>query len=31
MVAVQDGMENIVGVIGPMGVCLEDLSLFCKV
>ncbi|KAG0646116.1 amidase [Hyphodiscus hymeniophilus] len=31
LIAVQNGMEHIVGVIGPMGICLEDLSLFCKV
>lgn len=24
-----DGMQNIVGVVGPMALCIEDLNLFC--
>jgi Asp-tRNA(Asn)/Glu-tRNA(Gln) amidotransferase A subunit family amidase len=28
---VQGGMENVVGVIGPVATCFEDLSLFCEV
>lgn len=28
---VHGGMENIIGVVGPMATCNEDLRLFCKV
>jgi amidase len=26
-----DGMENVIGVCGPMATCIEDMRLFCKV
>lgn len=25
------GMENIIGVVGPMATCVEDMRLFCRV
>ncbi|KAG0645739.1 amidase [Hyphodiscus hymeniophilus] len=25
------GMENIIGVVGPMATCVEDMTLFCRV
>ncbi|KAH8690697.1 glutamyl-tRNA amidotransferase-like protein subunit A [Talaromyces proteolyticus] len=25
-----DGMQNVVGVIGPLALCLDDLELFCR-
>lgn len=31
LAGVHGGMENIVGCVGPMATCLEDLSLFCSV
>jgi len=31
LAGVHGGMENILGVVGPMATCSEDLKLFCKV
>lgn len=25
------GMENVVGCVGPLATCVEDMRLFCKV
>ena len=30
LVGAHGGMENIVGCVGPMATCIEDLRLFCK-
>ncbi|KAJ9224000.1 hypothetical protein DTO169C6_3620 [Paecilomyces variotii] len=31
LTGLHDGMENIVGVCGPMATCIDDLNLFCQV
>jgi amidase len=31
LAGVHGGMENIIGAVGPMATCVEDMQLFCEV